>query len=256
RHKLEGREKEWSPPQMEDRANFSGLSEGRYTFQVIACDALGNWSEPSSFSFNISPPWYRTIWFYLCCIVLIIAGTYAYIRFREKTLKEEKRVLENIVVERTKVISEQKDNLAEKNREILDSITYAKRIQNSILPPKETIKAAFQESFVLFKPKDIVSGDLYWFQKTDKGFLLAAADCTGYGIPGAFMSIVAYEKLTEAALFTSDVAELLSLLNKGVKKSLRQSDKDDSTRDGMDIAVCCFDMEKRIVEFAAANRPL
>jgi ligand-binding sensor domain-containing protein/serine phosphatase RsbU (regulator of sigma subunit) len=256
RYKLEGREKEWTPPRTEDRANFSGLSEGKYTFKVMACDASGNWSEPSEFNFIILPPWYRTIWFYLICLIVVVSSTYAYIRYRESALKEEKRILENIVVERTKVISEQKDHLAEKNREILDSITYAKRIQNSILPPKETIKAAFQESFVLYKPKDIVSGDLYWFHKTDRGFLLAAADCTGHGIPGAFMSIVAYEKLTEAALFTSDVGELLSLLNKGVKRSLRQSDHEGSTRDGMDIAVCHFDLKTRTVEYAAANRPL
>jgi serine phosphatase RsbU (regulator of sigma subunit) len=153
-------------------------------------------------------------------------------------------------------LQSQKTQIEMQKQEITDSINYAKRIQGAILPPADLIRSVFPESFVLFKPKDIVSGDFYWLQETEKGCFIAAADCTGHGVPGAFMSMIASDKLSESGLFTSDAAQLLKLVNQGIKKALRQSEKEDSTRDGMDIALCFFDKEKKHVEYAGANRPL
>jgi serine phosphatase RsbU (regulator of sigma subunit) len=155
---------------------------------------------------------------------------------------------------KNEIIAHQKHLVEEKNHEITDSINYAKRIQSSILPPLEEIHSALPNSFVLFKPKDIVSGDFYWFHKTNDSVLIAAADCTGHGVPGAFMSMLNSDKLNEAVETSKDVSKILQLVNIGLKKALRQSDKDDSTRDGMDIAICKLIGMK--LEYAGANRPL
>jgi serine phosphatase RsbU (regulator of sigma subunit) len=155
-----------------------------------------------------------------------------------------------------KELANQKNLVEEKNHEITDSINYAKRIQSSLLPPLEEIHAALPNSFVLFKPKDIVSGDFYWFHKTNDSVLLAAADCTGHGVPGAFMSMLNSDKLNEAVSSSTDVSKILQLVNIGLKKALRQSEKEDSTRDGMDIALVSFNKETTKLEYSGANRPI
>lgn len=173
--------------------------------------------------------------------------------------EEQKQVIEiqKVEVEKQKEIAdEQKKLVEEKNKDITDSINYAKRIQRAMLPHRSDIWKAFPQSFVLFKPKDIVSGDFYFFLKNKHSAFIAAADCTGHGVPGAFMSLIGSEKLYDAVAESSDTSEILSLLNKGVKTSLKQSDSDDSTRDGMDIAFCSVDTDNRVVKYAGANRPI
>ena len=144
----------------------------------------------------------------------------------------------------------------EKNKNITDSINYAKRIQTAKLPKKDEILASLPQSFILFNPKDIVSGDFYFFHKKNQTIYIAAADCTGHGVPGAFMSMIGSEQLMDAVLHSNDTSEILKQLNRGIKKSLQQSDSVESTRDGMDIAICSIDLESLIVKYAGANRPL
>ncbi|MBS1647635.1 MAG: tetratricopeptide repeat protein [Bacteroidetes bacterium] len=188
---------------------------------------------------------------------IIVAGIGASIAalliFRSLQLNKKK----NKIIELQKTEVEQKNTEIErKQKEIVDSITYAKRIQTSILPPLEDIKQAIPNSFILFKPKDIVSGDFYWFNKKNNYFFLAAADCTGHGVPGAFMSMLNMEKLTEALESTDTPGEILSLVNIGLKKALRQSDKEGASRDGMDIALLKIDTALNHIQYAGANRPL
>ncbi|HTB05602.1 MAG TPA: SpoIIE family protein phosphatase, partial [Bacteroidia bacterium] len=110
------------------------------------------------------------------------------------------------------------------------------------------------QSFTLFKPKDIVSGDFYFFSKQNDTILIAATDCTGHGVPGALMSMIGMEHLHDAVEQSDNPADILSILNKGIKKSLHQSQKNDSTRDGMDIALCA--VQGNSLTYAGANRPL
>ena len=177
---------------------------------------------------------------------------------REKQEAQEKALvfLEQKVKERTAEVVHQKKIIEEKNKDITDSITYAKRIQQAKLPKYEEIKSTFSQSFVLFKPKDIVSGDFYYFTTNHQSIFIASADCTGHGVPGAFMSMIGSEKLDDAVSQSADTSEILRQLNKGIKNSLHQSDSDESTRDGMDIALCSVDINNRIVKYAGANRPL
>ena len=141
-------------------------------------------------------------------------------------------------------------------KDISDSINYAKRIQNAMLPDIALLSNSFPESFILFKPKDTLSGDFYWFKEDEDTFLLAAADCTGHGIPGALMSMIGIGKLNNAALKTKEPSEVLKQLNKSIEVALCQSSLYEHSHDGMDIAVCSIDKENKTLKFAGANRPL
>ncbi len=171
--------------------------------------------------------------------------------------EKEKRIAEllSITIEKAEV-EKYKLIIEEKNKDITDSIIYAKRIQQAKLPKKEDIYASLPDSFVLFKPKAIVSGDFYFFQKNKQSVFIAAADCTGHGVPGAFLSMIGSEKLQDAVSVSSDTSEILTRLNKGIKTSLRQSESFDSTRDGMDIALCSVNTTNYTINYAGANRPL
>jgi len=154
------------------------------------------------------------------------------------------------------MIENQKKEIEIKNKEITDSINYAKRIQEAMLLPIDKLSEKFPESFILYLPKDIVSGDFYWFKLEENSVLIAAADCTGHGVPGAFVSMLGLKTLEEIAEKEKNPREILSHLNRAIKASLHQKD-DESTRDGMDIALVKIEeKEKLILTYAGANRPL
>lgn len=172
----------------------------------------------------------------------------------------QKKKANSDILEQKLLVDEKNKIVEEKNKEITDSINYAKRIQQAKLPKRDEIYSSFPQSFILFKPKDIVSGDFYFYHKNENSAIIAAVDCTGHGVPGAFMSIIGSEKLDDAVSSTTDTSEILKLLNKGIKTSLRQSENIESTRDGMDIALCCMELptaEGKVgLKFAGANRPI
>ena len=174
-----------------------------------------------------------------------------------ETKKKEKRAAELIIANIQKAEAEKyKLIIEEKNRNITDSIYYAKRIQLAKLPRTEKISASLPQSFVLFKPKDIVSGDFYFFHRSNHLVYIAASDCTGHGVPGALMSMIGSDKLMDSVSKSSDPSEILKHLNRGIKYSLHQSDGDESIRDGMDLALCSINTENNNLQFAGANRPL
>ena len=262
-YKLEGYDDEWSPITNENTATFGNIFEGNYTFKLKAQNPNGIWSDPIEYKFKVLPPWWRTWWMYTTYIILaiFIVAFIVWIngrrlRSRALELTMEIRKATSIIVDQKKVVETQKLIVEKKNRDITDSINYAVRIQHAFLPKKDAILNSFPESFILFKPKDIVSGDFYYYHKNEETVIIAAADCTGHGVPGAFMSMVGSERLTDAVQQSNKTNEILTLLNLGVKKSLHQTDKEDSTRDGMDIAICSIDIQKRIINYSGANRPI
>ncbi|MDP1747120.1 MAG: tetratricopeptide repeat protein [Bacteroidota bacterium] len=190
---------------------------------------------------------------YSISVGLFLVLLLAFFIFRGYRLKQKANI---IITQQKAEVENQKELVEIKNKEITDSITYARRIQQAKLPKKEEIYAALARSFILFKPKDIVSGDFYFFHKNERIVFIASADCTGHGVPGAFMSMIGSEKLEDAVSQTTDTSEILKLLNNGIKTALHQSENDESTRDGMDIALCSIDTENRIVKYAGANRPI
>jgi PAS domain S-box-containing protein len=154
-------------------------------------------------------------------------------------------------------IHSQKLEIEQKNKDITDSINYAKRIQSAILPYKEDLKKNCPQSFVLFEPKDIVSGDFYWFTNAGDWLFVAAADCTGHGVPGALMSMIGSNILNEIIKDSSirKSSLILEQLDKRVLETLKRSGEE-VVHDGMDIAFCAINVKEKILEYAGANRPL
>lgn len=162
------------------------------------------------------------------------------------------------IEERSRELQTQKEIIEEKNKDITDSIRYAKRIQEAIMPEKEMLQHYFQDSFILYRPKDIVSGDFYWFMEKYHKFLIAAVDCTGHGVPGAFMSVIGSNLLNQIVneYGILEPEAVLDHLHFRVKVVLKQDTEAAETNDGMDVAFCAIDPENHIVQFAGANRPL
>ena len=180
-------------------------------------------------------------------------------------LSENERVLEQKVVERTEQVVKQKEEIQEKTKEletlfkqVTDSIHYAKRIQEAILPPLSLVKSILPESFILYKPKDIVSGDFYWIDKKDEWSYFAAVDCTGHGVPGAFMSIVGYNLLKDILNNTNATtpASIMDKMNDGVANTLHAGTSDKQTKDGMDMTLCALNYKTLELQFSAAFNPL
>lgn len=158
-------------------------------------------------------------------------------------------------------INQLKLEIEQKHTEIMDSVNYAQRIQEAILPDKKEIVWHLPDSFILFQPRNIVSGDFYWFTHKNGKSIIAAVDCTGHGVPGAFMSMIGNTLLNQIVneKGVTEPASILNLLNDEVNTSLKQTQQDSQSRDGMDVAICSFYQKTSnefILEYAGANRPL
>ncbi|MFN8255012.1 MAG: SpoIIE family protein phosphatase [Bacteroidales bacterium] len=182
--------------------------------------------------------------------LLLILLAFIYYSYRDK-----KRI--NLILESQNLeITTKNKILASQNDQIMDSIYYAKRIQDAILPSEALIKSYFPDSFIYFKPKDIVSGDFYWFSMQNDMLFVATVDCTGHGVPGAFMSLIGNSLLNhivnEKKIFRP--SDILKELNSGVHLALSQSKSEaDQREDGMDISICRFDKKLGEVQIACAN---
>ncbi|MBI3501055.1 MAG: SpoIIE family protein phosphatase [Bacteroidetes bacterium] len=265
KYKLEGFDKDWTEPMKENFATYSNLPPGKFTFNVMSCNNDGIWSAPATFSFQITPPFWATWWFRISVLCTILLGIYAVFKWRLSRLRAMKKYLEEQVDLKTKELRAEKELvevqnkvIEKKNQNITASIRYAKRIQESILPLKEKIQEVIPESFILFKPKDIVSGDFYWFARMNGTSLVAAVDCTGHGVPGAFMSLIGNNLLNDIVnnKKITDPEIILHQLHEGVVSALKKQEHETGTVDGMDIALCAIDHKNQKLEFASSGRPL
>ncbi|MDX2174501.1 MAG: tetratricopeptide repeat protein [Bacteroidota bacterium] len=175
------------------------------------------------------------------------------ILFQQQELENYTQALE----EQSKELKIQKEKISNIHKDITDSIEYAKGIQQAILPSITDFFDAFNEIMFIYQPKDIVSGDFYWFQQVENKYYFAVADCTGHGIPGAFMSLLGLNNLNQIIEENKiyDVAEILTQLDTLLVKALKQRNKDAFSNDGMDIALCCFNKDNLELEYASAKRP-
>ncbi len=178
-------------------------------------------------------------------IIILVLAVLLFIGLKENKLKN-------------KIITEQKHLVEEKNKDITDSINYAKRIQEALLPAKEVKYEIFPNAFVFFKPRDIVSGDFYWFTKKNGKRIITAVDCTGHGVPGALMSMIGNTFLNEIieGKNITQPSLILSELRHMVIKSLKQTHEMTESKDGMDMSLLTFDDENNTVEYAGANNPM
>jgi ligand-binding sensor domain-containing protein/serine phosphatase RsbU (regulator of sigma subunit) len=262
---LENQSKEWSPFSHNREVVFSGLIPGSYIFKVKAKNKFGYTGNTSEFHFIIEPPFWQTPLFILPASILFIFIIISIIRIRERNLVKEKVKLEKIVEERTREIVEQKDEIAiqrdvvtYQKKEITDSIHYAETIQRAILPEETILKKHFDDYFILFRPKDIVSGDFYWMSLKDGHLIFTAADCTGHGVPGAFMSMLGVSflnKIVNESGITKP-SEILRYLRENIIAALKQKGSFETSKDGMDIALCSVDIRNKKLWFSGANNPL
>ncbi|MDP1744944.1 MAG: two-component regulator propeller domain-containing protein [Bacteroidota bacterium] len=281
---LEGYDSDWNPATDKTFATFGNIYEGSYTFKLKAQSPDGIWSEPVTYTFRVLPPWYRTWWMYSSYLFIVLSSIGLFFRWRTASLIKEKEILELTVKERTAEVVEQKELVEKKNefieekqKEIVDSINYAKRIQYTLLANDALLQQNLKEYFVLFQPKDIVSGDFYWATLNkgtgDRGqgtgelhssntgpssldtdrpssrFYLAICDSTGHGVPGAFMSLLNTSFLNEA-ITEKNIKQPNEILNY-VRQRLIESISQDGAQDGMDGILLCFENGK--ITYAAAN---
>jgi len=253
----EGHKENWINIGTKHSATFSNLSPGHYVFKVIGSNNDLAWNvKGTALNIHIKAPFYKTnIAYYTYGLVLVIL-IMIIIRVRTKNLRQSNRVLRE-KEEAAKKIAEQREKLALINKDITDSINYAKRIQEAMLPSLKTFKKILPDSFVLYKPKSIVSGDFYWVNSKNDKILVATADCTGHGVPGAFMSLIGIELFRRNAdiLGVEKPANILNELNNDFANIF--NDIENTTlRDGMDVALCSIDIKKKQLEFAGAFNPL
>ncbi|MBI4645528.1 MAG: SpoIIE family protein phosphatase [Bacteroidia bacterium] len=251
----------------------------------------------------VIPPWYRTWWMYSIYVLVLGSGFWVLIKWRERKLKREKEILEEKVRIRTEQVVKQKKEIEFKNAELqqaneeitsqrdeittqrdllihqkeeiramhndlTDSINYAKRIQAAILPDVAGLTEYFTEHFILFKPRNIVSGDFYWYIKIENQIIFTVADCTGHGVPGAFMSMLGISFLREIVQkeYKTEPAVILRNLRKEIINALKQKGAESiqkdmpslasAVNDGMDISLCTINADTLQLQWAGANNPL
>ena len=279
---LKGFDNNWTSWSPENSKEYANLKEGEYTFYVKAKNVYNSETKTTEFYFTILPPWYRTIYAYIIYIILILIFLYFAFRLYTSGLRKRKEYLEEIVKIRTAEIRQQNEEIKTQNemlfdknekikqqkneieiqrdiaykskKEITDSIIYAKRIQIAIMPRKEYLQSILPEFFILFKPRDIVSGDYYWVNKVDNKLFILTADSTGHGVPGAFMSMLGISLMNEIFVHNkiNEPGEVLDILRDRLKESLHQRGKDDDTKDGYDLSLYLINNETFELQFSGA----
>lgn len=259
-YKLEGYDVAWSDRTFNDFAQYGKLSDGEYTFLIRAYNNDGVGSQvPMSIRIVIDPPFWKRSWFILLCIFVLFYGFYLFIKMRESNHRKFQAQLQKALNEKTREVIIQKEEIEKKNKDITDSIRYAKRIQDAILPDLVKLRSIFPRSFIFFQPRDIVSGDFYWFEKYDNKLVIACADATGHGVPGAFMSMIGSTLLKDitARPEVTSPAHALEALDTEIKTLLRQNDEEhEHTHDGIDIVVCEIDIDTLFVRICSTKRPV
>jgi len=257
--RLDNYDTDWTKVTTEREVPYS-LGDGHYKFNLVSMNESGLSQEnPVTFEIFIKKPFWRTWWFILSLAAFIAGIVVLIVRQREKEQKKVQVYLEKELDARTSVVMKQKYELELQNIEITDSINYAKRIQTSILPDFQRLKEVFSDAFIFFRPRDIVSGDFYWFDRlSDEKFILVCADSTGHGVPGAFMSMIGSTLLQDIVVRQHIVnpSEILKLLDKHIFSTLNQNVELGVANDGMDMVVCEINIKTRHIRFASAMRPV
>ncbi|MCX6303084.1 MAG: SpoIIE family protein phosphatase, partial [Bacteroidia bacterium] len=235
----------------------TNLPEGKYKFEVKSKNQYQMVGVTASYSFHIKPPWSREWWAYGLYVILLVTLIWIIVKYNIRRLVKQKDQLQKIVEERTAEVLEQKIEIEVAYGQITDSIQYAQKIQQAVLPASDIIQQSFPEHFVLFKPRNVVSGDFYWYAKVENQIVITVADCTGHGVPGAFMSMLGMSLLKEIVLkeYMTQPDIILRRLRKEIIRSLGQSGKFGEAKDGMDISLCSINLETMEMKWSGAYNP-
>lgn len=265
-YKLIGYDKDWIQLFSSNEITYRNLPDGDYSL-VIKASLSNDFSSAKEYTyhFSVTPPFWKTTMFYVFMFLVSATLLYFFVINREKRLKREKLKLELEVKARTSEIENKKKEIELQNvliqginNDLTDSIKYAKRIQQTILPNIKILKNYFSDSFVFYKPRNIVSGDYYWIKELNGLVYVAVVDCTGHGVPGAFMSLISSSILNESIdenISHYSPAKMLEFLRREINIRLSQNTSD-QINDGLDISLICYNKEKSTIEYVNANRPL
>ena len=255
---LEGHQSKWSENSVINIAKYHKVYDGEYTFKARSFNADGIVGDTITIKISIAKPFWKEWWFIIALGIMMIFIVVFIIKMRERSHLRYQKELEYQLALRTKEVVNQKEEIEEINKDLTDSINYAKRIQTAILPEDDEFDKMFPKNFVVYKPKDIVSGDFYWARKFNNLHLIVCADCTGHGVPGAFMSMIGMMLLNEACVLKNilDPGEILKDMDNSLKEILRQNDDFESNKDGMDISLCLVDVDSNKMYTAGAMRPI
>lgn len=258
KYKLEPQNENWVALDEQNHVFFPSLAPGDYTLRVVGSNNDLIWGEETQLFITVSSPFYDNIWAYLVYILSVSIFIFRIWNNNKKKQTKANEEIRNKQLMNLK-LEQQKEELDIQNTNMTDSINYAKHIQEAMLPSDYLFKKLLPDSFILYMTKDIVSGDFYWIAQRGTKTFIAAVDCTGHGVPGAFMSIIGFDLLKNIVKEREieDPAEILNQLNYGVSDTFRKSSTNEqSVRDGMDMALCVIDHSKHTVEFAGAMNPL
>ena len=279
-YQLIGLENSWSDWSNENYKEFNNLSEGDYTFQVKSRNIYNQESDITSYSFKIFPPWYRTWYAYLSYFLGFVLTVYFIVKWNTRRLKLENEKLERVIDERTSeiktqneelqlqqdeilaqrdLIEKQNSDLTKKNNIVTSSINAASIIQHAILPKEEILENCFSEHFVIFKPRDIVSGDFYWLNKDEETntVYIAAIDCMGHGVSGALMSMIGYALFDRVSHQTKNTADMLdNLSNELVKLFGNEKSSQIVTMDVVLISIQTIGQDKCTISYSGAKNNL
>ncbi len=256
-YKLEGHDTYWHLFEEGRPIYFSDFRNKTYRLLVRMVGEGGETTPVELMTVRVHIPFYSTYTAQVLLILLFVVLFYLYLRYRTHALRETNQILmekERIARE----VEKQRDQLSTMHKDLTDSIRYARKIQQALLPSDYYFHSQLPESFILYMPRDIVSGDFYWLNRKDDKLFFAVADCTGHGVPGAFMSMIGFEILDKIINDQGIVhpGEILNILNYGISNTFSRGEEDLLLQDGMDISFCTLDRKKKILEFAGAFQTL
>ena len=256
---LDGYDLEWTSFSRFNIALYPRLESGVYKFWVRACYNNNFTDDILLFTITIRKPFWKTWWFISLAILSIIGIIYIIIIVRERRYIKFQEFLEKELKERTKEVRKQRDEIEIKNKDITDSINYAQRIQVSVLPSINMLLEHCSGAFVFHRPRDIVSGDFYWFDYFPEShrLIIFCADSTGHGVPGAFMSLIGTTLIKDITMRPDvlDPADILYALDEKIHSTLNQNRDSEQANDGMDLTVCEINTETYLVKVSSAMRP-
>jgi ligand-binding sensor domain-containing protein/serine phosphatase RsbU (regulator of sigma subunit) len=259
-YKLEGYDQDWSDKTKNSFVQYGKLTDGEYVFKLKAFNSDGFSNNiPLSFKIVIEAPFWKRWWFILLIIAAVFYSIYFYIKMRESRHRKFQAELQKSLNEKTREVIIQKEEIEKKNKDITDSIRYAKRIQDALLPEVKKLVTIFPESFIFFQPRDIVSGDFYWYEKYGDEVIIACADATGHGVPGAFMSMIGstlLKDITSRKGVTSP-SYALAILDEEIKMLLKQNEgESDNTNDSVDLVICEINVKTNFVRICSTKRSI
>jgi len=259
-YKLDNYSEDWSDISNRSYAFYERVEDGDYTFMLRAWDGNGNFTmKPLTLDISVKLPIWKAWWFIVGLVMLVLTVIFVVFKIRERNQKAIQEYLQRQLDERTREVVQQKEEIEVKNKDITDSLNYAQRIQASILPPIKKLHDTFTGSFVFYQPRDIVSGDFYWYEQVDENrFIVVCADSTGHGVPGAFMSMIGTTLIKDICLRDgiTKPSQVLTTLDNEVREALNQNVEASGSNDGMDIIVAEVDMRTNKIIISSAMRPV